>query len=328
MWLSKFLFLMLLPFCAWASPSAPKAEVEVRIEARVRVSSTNVVLGDVATIYAKRGADFQALSGLVISRFPDDQKEFKLPQMYLEARIREALPPQTQLTLHGPQEIAFELHKMGVEPKDLALEIERLARAEKKIPESVELEVLPLTNPDQLKLLQPGSFHLESASQQAEWRGEMPFKLIQADGTLIWVKAKLRWFAQAWVAQKNYRLGQALTSSDFSQQRVEVTHLRGENLIIAPSSEDFANRLQSATAKRSIMANAPLTSSMVAKIPDGRLGQLLKVVFVSDSGIRVTTDGALLSNGIVGDELKARLRSSKRIVTGRLMEGGTLEVNL
>jgi flagella basal body P-ring formation protein FlgA len=67
---------------------------------------------------------------------------------------------------------------------------------------------------------------------------------------------------------------------------------------------------------------------MVERRPDANPGQPLKVVFISESGIRVTADGALIGAGMIGTDAKAKLKTSRKIVSGRLVSGGTMEVSL
>ena len=112
---------------------------------------------------------------------------------------------------------------------------------------------------------------------------------------------------------------------DFEKGRVEITALREDPIL---ASEDLSVALASARARRSIQMSTPLTSAAIEKAPDAKPGQALKVVFVSESGIRVTTDGSLLGSGSVGNEVRAKLHSSRKTVTGKLVTGGMMEVSL
>lgn len=320
------LFAFLMPVDVWGR--VPSSAVEIRLEPEVIVRGGPVLLGDVATIYAKSIHNFQALSNLTISTFPGDSAEMRLPQAYLTNRIREALPPGTDFRLLAPPQVVFRLDRLGLTPQEFAAEIIRRGRAEGKIPDWVQAEVQPLTGFDQLKLIKPSAALIEPAGEMIRWKGEIAFKVSQpgrADGGIMWVKARVRWFADAWVAKRQIGILSVIQASDFSAGRVEITALREDPVL---ANEDLEKVLSSARARRSIQASSPLTVAAIEKAPDVKPGQALKVVFVSDSGIRVTTDGAVLGAGSIGNEVRAKLRTSRKTVTGKLVSGGMMEVSL
>jgi flagella basal body P-ring formation protein FlgA len=317
---------LLLPIELWSA--VPARAVEIRLEPEVKVAGEAVVLGDVATIYAKSIHDFNNLSNLTLAAFPSDSAELKLPKGYLTNRIREALPKGVEFRLFAPTQVVFRQNRVGVTPQEFAAEIIRRGRAEGKIPEWAEAEVQPLAGFDQLKLAKLSDLQVDPAAEMLRWKGEMAFKLShpgKTDGTLQWVKVKVRWFTQAWVAKRALGILSVIGPHDFEKGRVEITALREDPLL---ASEDLSLALTSARARRSIQMSSPLTSAAIEKAPDAKPGQPLKVVFVSESGIRVTTDGSLLGSGSVGNEVRAKLHSSRKTVTGKLVTGGMMEVSL
>ncbi|MGE3261625.1 MAG: flagella basal body P-ring formation protein FlgA [Bacteriovoracia bacterium] len=322
-------FVFLMPLEVWAAIPVPTKDIEVRIESAVPVSSQRIVLGDVATIYAKSMRDFRELSELVISQIPEDKSELRLPQNYLERRIKEVIPAGTEFALHAPNEIIFRLQRIGITPVDFAAEVERQAKVGGKFPQGIETEIEVISGADQLKLYKPDAVRIEPAAEMAQWRGELAFKVVAKDNSaqISWVKIKLRWFANVWVATKTMGINQSLDAAAFTQERRELTGLR-EEAFVASGLEELSTKLSSARARRSIGTNAVLTSAMVERKPDAGPGQILKVVFVSESGIRVSTDGALIGASSIGSEARAKLRSSRKIVTGKLVSGGVMEVSL
>jgi flagella basal body P-ring formation protein FlgA len=326
------LFVFFLPIESWALVSMPTKDIEVRLAPSVTVSGERIVLGDVATIYAKSMRDFHRLSDLVISQIPEDQGELKLPQSYLERRIREALPAGVEFALHAPAEIVFRLDRLGISPADFVAEVERQARDQNKIPKGIEVAFEPISGMDQLKLYKPGTVDIEAAAQSSQWKGELIFKVVPKSGQtalqpIAWVKAKARWFAKVWTAKQGVTINQQVDAKNFELIRQEITSLR-EDPLAAENEEQLAQKLGNARARRNIAGNAVLTAGMLERKPDAAPGQALKVIFVSENGIRVTTDGALLGSGIIGNDVKAKLRSSRKIVTGKLVSGGVMEVTL
>jgi flagella basal body P-ring formation protein FlgA len=316
-----------MPITAFSTVSPlPTKAVEIHLEPEISVGGEQVLLGDVATIYAKSMSDFRALSELPISRIPDDQKEVRLPATYLEARVRAALPPGVEFSLRAPKEITFRLERLGIGAKEIAAEISRLGRSAGKIPEGVEAEIQPLSGLDQLAAHKLADTKIEAVAELKHWKGDMSFRLSRKSGDPVWLKVKLRWFQNAWVAKRGILFTESPDPSMFEAGKVETTALREEPL--GGSAEDLARFLRNARIKRQISANSPLLASMLDRKPDAAVGSALRVVFVSESGVRVTADGSLLSPGLIGADVKARLRSSKKVVTGKLVSQGLVEVSL
>jgi flagella basal body P-ring formation protein FlgA len=71
-----------------------------------------------------------------------------------------------------------------------------------------------------------------------------------------------------------------------------------------------------------------LVAAALEKAPDAKPGQSLRVVFVSESGVRVSTEGALIGAGSIGNDVRVKLRTSRKVVTGKLVAGDLMEVSL
>ncbi len=320
-----------MPLTAFGdSPVIPTKPVEIHMDSEIKVAGDRVVLGDVATIYSRSLSDFKALSGLVISQIPDDQSEVKLPSRYLEARVRAALPPGMEFALRAPKEITFKLERLGLGTQEIAAEISRLAKVAGKVPENIELEVQPLSGMEQLAGFKISNTRIEPGADMKSWKGEMSFRLSRSDGVgnapPVWIRARVRWFQEVWTANRNLMFTESPDASHFVLGKVETTSLREDP--VGGSAEDLRHFLKSARIKRKIAANSPLLPSMLDRKPDAAAGSALRVVFISESGVRVSADGALISPGLIGNDVKARLRSSKKIVTGRLVSQGMVEVSL
>lgn len=308
----------LMPIEVWAV-------VEVRLAAEITARHESVSLGEVATISGASQKDFTALSNLMISQFPAGQSEMHLPASYLSRRIQEALSPGEELRLSAPNQILFRLQAEGIKAEELAGAISRLAHEEGKIPDWVEARVEILSGLDALKELKLADVRVEPAAQSSQWKGEQSFKVSEAEGALHWVRAKVRWFGHVWAAKRDLGIAQNPSAADFTISRLELTNEREEAVGATDSLEAL---LRGARFRRGIRAGAPLLKAALERKPDARPGQVLKVVFVSENGIRVSADGALLGAGAVGDEVKARLKSSRKVVVGKLVESGVVEVSL
>lgn len=322
--IAAFIFSLLMPVEVWAQPM-PTKQVEVRISDEVRIHSNRVVLGDVATIYAKSIRDFEILSSLVITQMPAGDKQMSISSEYLKQRVSEALGGNREFVLHAAKDITFLKEGLGIDPQEAARTILVKGRESGKIPEWVEADVVPISGFEQLKAVRDGEFQIDPAAQRAEWRGNMPFKILLPDEKIAWVRVKIRWFAEAWVAREKISVQEDLSPGDFTKERIEITDLREE---LIRSDSDLENLLKSSRARRQIREKMALTKSMIDRKPDASPGQRMKVIFVSGSGLRVSADGALISPAIIGENAKVRLNSSRKVVVGRLVSEGVMEIDL
>lgn len=356
-----FWWALLMPIEVWAS--LPKKAVEIRLPAEVELAGDAVVLGQVATIFARRVSDFQQLSQMILGQLPADGASLRLPASYLRARVRELLPAGTEFTLHAPEVVVFRNEKKSanlaaaavplaaptpsiettvaaggassaanlvpttktkIGADKLARHLLEVAQRQKLIPAWAEAKVEVVGGLEGVADFHPERMQIEALAGVQRWKGDFSAKI--TDGSrAAWVRARARWFADVWVASRPLPARTELTTADFKTARAEIT-AQAEDPILA--SADLAQHLRAARARRFLKAEAPLGASFLERAPDARAGQALKVVFVSESGIRVVTEGMLIGAGVVGEEVRAKLRSSRKVITGRLVNGGAMEVSL
>lgn len=327
MCLSKFLRKFLIVAYACFVPIEVWAAVEVRLGAEITAAGPSVTLGEVATISGADAKDFAALSALMITQFPAGQTEMHLPASYLSRRIQETLSTGTELRLSAPSQILLRLRAEGIRGEELAEVISRRAHEEGKIPDWVESRVEIVSGLDSLRDLKVADVTVEPAGILPRWKGEISFRVSEKENTNAahWVKARVRWFGHVWAAKRDLGLSQAPSLADFEIARVDLTNEREEAV---GATESLDTLLAGARYRRAIRSGAPLLKAALERKPDARTGQELKVIFVSQNGIRVTADGSLLGAGAVGDEVKARLKSSRKVVVGKLVSNGVVEVTL
>jgi flagella basal body P-ring formation protein FlgA len=224
----------------------------------------------------------------------------------------------------------FRLERLGITAQDFSSEVERMARAGAKAPESAELEVMPLTGLDQLKGSTLAKVRIEPQAEMEKWKGDVTFKVTRAgaaDNTPpVWVRTRVRWFRKAWIAARPLSYSEQPSPALFTEGRIETTNLREEP--VTGSAAELAALLKGSRLHRAIAAGSPLLPSALERRPDAPAGAQLRVEFVSESGVRVSADGLLVGPGTIGADVKARLRSSKKIVRGKLVSEGLVEVSL
>lgn len=314
-----------LPLQALASiPSFQKGDVEIHFHDGAIVSGDTVVLGDVATIYARSIQDFEKLSGLILGSFPTDKTNLRIPARYVQSRVEEAVGSLHNVKINIPEFVEFKHANPQISAEEMAGRIYKLCLEQNKIPEGIEAKVEVSSMPSGIAA---NDYKISAAGERGQWRGEQVFRIESANGQSGWAKAMISWRAKAWVAKKEIKFQQDLNVEDFEQKTIDITHSL-ETPLLAADTNELTKYLTGSRSKRSLRATAFLTESMLDRRPDLTAGQALKVVFVADSGLRVMADGAALNDAIVGSIAKARLKKSKKIVSGRLVNGSLLEVNL
>lgn len=319
------LYAFLLPLDVWCSiPAGPQKDIEIHVHNGAIVSGQNVILGDVATIYSRSIQDFEKLSTLVLSNFPDDKESLRIPASYIELRIREVISANRLIKIELPEFVDFKRASPSLSPEEAAGKIYALALEQKKIPDGVELVVEFSAFPQNISA---EDYSIQSVGERQYWRGESTFKLVSKDNKVAWIKAHMRWMANAWVAKREIKFLQDLRVSDFEQKKIDITSAV-ELPLLAKDSEELAQKIMLARTKRSLRTSIYLTASMLDKKPDLAAGQNLKVIFVSESGLRVEADGSAINDALVGSMAKARLKKSKKIISGKLVNSNLIEVSL
>lgn len=321
--------MLLIAALTATSALASERAIEIHFQKSISVNGSRVVLGDVATIYAKNLKHFEKVSSLVIGEIPEEQKQLSVPMEYVRMRVFEALANEKiTVKISAPELIVFNRMKIETGVERLAQMIRDLAGEQKKIPVGVEASPEVSTSAD-LQSLDLNKYRIESAADRDEWRGHMVFRLVPKEGaaSAIWVNARIRWYMQAWVAKNSIAYFKDISADQFEMGKVEVTQMR-ELPIVASNKEELDRLVRETRAKRSFRPSTPLMASMLDRKPDIKSGQKLKVVFVAEGGLRVATDGVIMADGIVGEAVKARLKTSKKVVAGRLTSPDSLEVSL
>jgi flagella basal body P-ring formation protein FlgA len=252
------------------------------------------------------------------------------PRGYIEARLKETLGENVALDLISPDFVEVRVKKIeeasstpraGAAVDAKAPHWETLARMKGGVPAWVRPEFEWVgAEPNWSGGQWTGPSQPWRGLIQMQWRGNQG----GADSSR-WAQLRVRWFARVWTAKVNIGAQTPLSSSAFVSQEIEVTNI-GEAAI--PAATDLMGLLENSRLRRSLLAGAPLTSTIIERLPDARAGQSLRVIFLADSGIQVSTEGSLVGNGRVGDEAKAKLKRSRKIVSGKLVAPNLMEVAL
>jgi flagella basal body P-ring formation protein FlgA len=148
--------------------------------------------------------------------------------------------------------------------------------------------------------------------------GRSMFRFAFRRGRSIVVTALVKTFDRVFMSRNAFRKDYVLRQGDIYPTLMETCRIpRG-----AVREE---NRLLGKPLVRSIIQNAPLTDGMVSETPIVKRGHTV-VLSVDSSVFSIKAMGETRQDAAVGDYVKVMNLSSKKIVTGLLVDEGTVRV--
>jgi flagella basal body P-ring formation protein FlgA len=149
--------------------------------------------------------------------------------------------------------------------------------------------------------------------------GKSVFSLEFRNGKRIQVTAEVRAFDRVVMTARSFGKGHTLVKEDMYVKLVDVPKMPKNAF---RETEDAEGRQLS----RSVIANTPLSADMVRSVQSVRKGK--KVLLVVDApGFRITTTGVTQESAPVGEHVRVMNRSTRKTVTGVLVDDATVKVD-
>lgn len=144
------------------------------------------------------------------------------------------------------------------------------------------------------------------------------FRMEYADGRSLEATADVKVFDWVLMARRAFRKGYVLQKGDVYATLMDAglipkDAVRGSDVALGK------------TLMRSIVANRPITSSMVSDAQPVKRGQKV-ILLVESRDFSITAAGETKENGHVGDFVKVMNMNSKKVVTGVLVDENTVRV--
>ncbi len=173
--------------------------------------------------------------------------------------------------------------------------------------------------------------HLEQLTLLYERRpGLMAFQVTgnsSETGTPMLSTGSIRYSAKtdAYVPRRRIMPGESLQKEDFVVQRVDVTtgflsEVRGLLL----STREALSGLE---ARSTLLEGQAVLSNAIQRIPDIKKGEQVRLKIVAGN-VALVTQGIAEEPGQVNQKIRVTSSRTKRTLVGRLLDGGTVEVEL
>lgn len=153
-------------------------------------------------------------------------------------------------------------------------------------------------------------------------KGPLPGKAVFAlefrDGVRHTVSANVKAYDRIIASRRPFSKGYVMQQDDVYETLMDITR-------IPKSTLKDVDQVVGKPLMQSILANMPIQSSMVSDSLRLKTGRKVALV-LETRGIRIRTTGELKQSGYVGEYVKVINPSSKKIITGLLVDENTVKV--
>jgi flagella basal body P-ring formation protein FlgA len=293
-----------------------KAQVEVEGDRDIRVS-------DIVELTERDAALLLALQGIHLADAPGPGEVRTFTDIGLAQLLRAHLP---KLKLASGELPTFKIPpRVVVSRKSLLLQSSEIEKALltqfKTMCADCEFEVSNLSVPVVGKELSAhAAWKLKFKSEMPRGSFSIPLEIAPAPEVpvrMFWVNGTLTVRKNVPVASRSIMAGEKLTANDYTLRTKDVTFATDAPV----SSGDFS----SSVAGRQISAGEVIWRSSLKRETAIHQGDSVKVVVGSESW-QISIDGIAQGAGSVGDQIRVKIPSTQKVVSGLLKEKGLVEV--
>ena len=139
-------------------------------------------------------------------------------------------------------------------------------------------------------------------------------------GKRVIVKANIKAFDWIVKSRRSLSKGHVLGEDDMYSEKMEIAKM-------PRSAVNYPEKLIGKSLKRSIAANIPVVENMVDKYQVVKRGKMVELV-IGNKGFSISASGKTKEKGYVGKSVRAVNLSTKKVVTGVLIDESTVKVKL
>lgn len=293
-----------------------RAEVRVAEKSTVRVGDP-IRLG---TLLVGKIDDSELLNriyDLVIfeAMTSEESRILKSEELALVLRKKLSFLDLQLLSVKIPETFTLRSQRNFIYPSDITREISQRSLM---VCGGCTIELQELNLPEVKVSQEILQVHLETQSIHQAGSFLLPLNIETSKGVLHhWVTGKLAFFRQTPVTTRMINMGERITSSDFVIRKVNVTFAKDG----APQEAELIGKL----AGRTLNLGQPIFFGDLKKESAALRGQLVKILLGSDI-MEVTASGTAEETGSLGDTIKVKSADTQKILSGVLIDKGTVKV--
>ncbi len=150
--------------------------------------------------------------------------------------------------------------------------------------------------------------------------GKSVFEFIYRSDKNIMVKANVQAFDQIVKSRRPFKKGHVVDQSDLYIARMNIRKM-------PKSAMKNPDEIIGKSLRRSVVANIPLVEGMIEHSQVVKRGKRI-VIVINHNGLNITAAGKTKEKGYVGKVVKAVNISSRKVITGILIDENTVKVEL
>lgn len=295
---------------------ALRAEVRVAEKSTVRVGDP-IRLGTLLIGKIEDSALLNRIYDLVVfeAMTSEESRTIKSEELALILRKKLSFLDLQLLSVKIPETFTLRSQRNFIYPADIAREISQQSLV---VCAGCTIELQELHLPEIKTQQEILKVRLETKSIHQAGSFLLPLYIETSQGNLHhWVTGRLSFFREGPVTTRMIPVGDRISSSDFTIQKINVTFAKDG----APLPPDLIGKL----AGRTLNVGQPIFFGDLKKEPAALRGQMVKIIIGSES-MEVTASGIAEENGNLGDRIKVKSSDTQKILSGLLVEKGTVRI--
>lgn len=299
---------------------AAAQELTVAVAAESQVTGQYYTLGDIASISGGDGGRIAALREVRIGRVPAPGQSYVLNAEILGARLNMAPIDLTGIAWQIPSQFKITALSQSIGSAQLIAEAEKYLRNRLA---GADVIITPMEQPTDI-VLPPGN---------VAYNMEIPYGVkynsptyvttgILVSGqpfTVVKFRFDVKKYEQVAVTGRMIAGGEILTADSVIFERRDIGKLK-------PGYFTNIDKIVGLTVKRQLAPGMLLTDTLLDQPTLVRRGNIVSIV-AKNGGVVITTPGVAMENGSENEFIRVRNASSKKIITGRVVDENTIQIH-
>lgn len=301
--------------------SAHAQGLTITVAAETNVTGQYFTLGDIASIYGEDGDRVAQLRQTRLGYVPLPGQSVVLTGELILARLHGAHADLTGVTWQVPPQVRVTALAQTISGQQLSSQAEQYLKAGIQ---GGDVTLAALGQPPDIQV-PPG---------EVSFKIELPYGIRYNTATHVTVgiqvagqpftTAKLRFdirkYEQVAVASRALAAREPLTAESITLERRDIGRL-------PPGYFTDVNKILGLSVKRQIAPGTAITDSLLEKPLIIKRGKPVSIV-AKYGGIEVTVAGTALQNGSEGQFIRVQNTNSKKIITGKVVDETTVQINI
>lgn len=245
----------------------------------------------------------------------EGEKVFQSEELALALRKKLSFQDLQRVAVKIPETFKIKARRNYLYPSDISREIKEKALA---LCRDCQIEFDDLRIPDMNTKEEILQVRLETQNLKSAGSFLLPLQVeTSKTRNVFWITGRLSFYKEAPVAKRMILSNERIAASDFEIKRVNVSYAKDG----IPNLQDLAGKISA----RNLSVGQPIFMADLKKEPAAVRGQTMKVLVGSDN-FEVASTGTAEESGSVGDMIRVKSHDSQKVLSGVLVDKGTVRI--